>query len=174
MVRAMRSALKATPGGRELAGRWLKVEKPNQPASQPDSQPDRQTDNSDPNTDQSATSYQTRQDPFADWDVQLHYRVVHRAEVPSGKRDYWNERNSKTEKEKKQSVREEEEVEVEVEVEEEEEEVEEDYGGWNGMEKRRGLRRCPANRHKLDRRVPDLTKPSTSDLHLTLGNGAGG
>ncbi|KAI4501444.1 hypothetical protein M0802_003321 [Mischocyttarus mexicanus] len=37
------------------------------------SKPDRQLG---PNTDQSATSYQTRQDPFADWDVQLHYRVV--------------------------------------------------------------------------------------------------
>ncbi|XP_047359289.1 uncharacterized protein LOC124952838 [Vespa velutina] len=37
------------------------------------SKPDRQLG---PNTDQSTASYQTRQDPFADWDVQLHYRVV--------------------------------------------------------------------------------------------------
>ncbi|KAL2724275.1 hypothetical protein V1478_008788, partial [Vespula squamosa] len=99
------------------------------------SKPDRQLG---PNTDQSSASYQTRQDPFADWDVQLHYRVVvpntneiilidvpamvteitkPRSEVPSGKRDYGNEKNSKSEKEKKQSVREEE---------------EEDCAGWRG------------------------------------------
>ncbi|KAF7391941.1 hypothetical protein HZH68_011484 [Vespula germanica] len=99
------------------------------------SKPDRQLG---PNTDQSTASYQTRQDPFADWDVQLHYRVVvpntneiilidvpamvteitkPRSEVPSGKRDYGNEKNSKSEKEKKQSVREEE---------------EEDCEGWRG------------------------------------------
>lgn len=40
-----------------------------------------------------------------------------RSEVPSGKRDYGNEKNSKSEKEKKQSVREEE---------------EEDCEGWRG------------------------------------------
>ncbi|KAF7389026.1 hypothetical protein HZH66_010163 [Vespula vulgaris] len=36
-----------------------------------------------------------------------------RSEVPSGKRDYGNEKNSKSEKEKKQSVREEEEEDCE-------------------------------------------------------------